>query len=161
MSKFLWSAAVLALFSQLPARAAEPDVNKASVIITMLVPPGAEVSFDGAKTTQTGTSRRFESPPIATGKTFKYTIVVTDGSEMTVSRAVRVRGGERITLDFRGGEVRETRNTGTGNAYFEPARYPEYRPYFFSTGSGGGTPLSPDNSPRNQPYGFGGAIGGG
>ena len=39
-------------------------------------PPGAEITFDGTKTQLTGTTRRFESPPIATGKTFKYQIVV-------------------------------------------------------------------------------------
>jgi uncharacterized protein (TIGR03000 family) len=153
------AAASFGLF--VPARAEAPNENKAPVVITMLVPAGAEVTFDGTKTTQTGTTRRFESPAIATGKTFKYQIVVVDGTEMSVTRAVRVHGGERITLDFRGGEVRETRNTGTGSAYFEPARYPEYRPFIYSSPGPGAIRLSPDDSPRNQPYGFGGAIGGG
>jgi uncharacterized protein (TIGR03000 family) len=145
----------------LPARAEAPEGNKAAVVITVLVPAGAEVSFDGTRTQQSGTMRRFVSPPIATGKTFKYQVAVTGGADkMNVTRALRVRGGEQITLDFRDGQVRETR--GTGSAFFEPEaarRAPAYVPTPFSGPRA--MPFSPDNSTRNQPYGFAGAVGGG
>jgi uncharacterized protein (TIGR03000 family) len=141
------------LFGNIPARAEEPAGNKEPVVIMMLVPAGAEVTFDGTKTQQTGAQRRFESPPIPTDKTYKYRIhVVTPEGELDVSRALSVRGGERITLDFRGGQVRETR--GTGRAFFEPAGpvAPRYAPSAFPVYSPGVAPFSPANSPRNLPW---------
>jgi uncharacterized protein (TIGR03000 family) len=132
------------------ARAQAPDESKSPVIITMVLPADAAVSFDGTKTAQTGTLRRYYSPPIPTGKTFKYHIdVVVDGQE--VKRSLSVRGGERITLDFRGGQVRERR--GTGSAFFEPemgAVPPRTSvPTFISPRPA--APLSPE-SPRNVPW---------
>jgi len=143
------------------ARAESPDGDKAAVVITVMVPSGAEVSFDGTKTQQTGTLRRFVSPPLATGKTFRYQITVTDGADkVNVTKALSVRGGERVMLDFRDGQVRETR--GTGSAFFEPQAVraaPAYTPAPFS--SPRVMPFNPDNSTRNQPYGSTGAVGGG
>jgi uncharacterized protein (TIGR03000 family) len=142
-----------------PGRAEAADGNKAAVVITVTVPSGAEVSFDGSRTQQTGPVRRFYSPAIATGKTFKYHVtVLADGQEKKYD--VSVRGGERIALDFRGGQVRETRGTGSG--FFEPeaaAAAPAYAPAPFTAPRV--VPFSPDNSTRNQPYGSAGAVGGG
>jgi uncharacterized protein (TIGR03000 family) len=85
----------LGVFAYVPARAEAPDGNKAPVVIRMSVPAGAQVSFDGTMTEQTGAQRKFESPPIATDKTFKYQIVVKDGDKV-VTRTVRVMGGDWI-----------------------------------------------------------------
>jgi uncharacterized protein (TIGR03000 family) len=153
--------ACLSLSSNIPVRAEAPDSNKEAVIITMIVPADAVVSFDGTRTTQTGTRRTYYSPPVATGKTFKYQIEVADGQEK-VKRDVAVRGGERITLDFRGGQVRETR--GSGSAFFEPeaaGAAPAYVPSTFTRP--GVVPLGGREGDRTSswPYGFGGAIGGG
>jgi uncharacterized protein (TIGR03000 family) len=136
---------------------AQAPENKATVIITMMVPEGAEVSFDGTKTTQTGTVRKYYCEPINTDKTFKYRIrVVTPAGEdqMDISRALSVRGGERITLDFRGGQVREIRNTGSTNTFFEPGERgtpAPYAPQYVPSFTPRAAPFSPV-SPRNMPW---------
>jgi uncharacterized protein (TIGR03000 family) len=146
------------------ARAEAPDGNKEPVVITMLVPADAQITFDGTKTTQTGTVRRFISPPLATSSRFRYQIEVMSGGkgEMEVRRPLVVSGGDQITLDFRGGEVRETRNAGTGRAYFDPDTAPRaptfYRPVPATNGPRA-LPLSPDHGPH--PYGMGGSVGAG
>jgi uncharacterized protein (TIGR03000 family) len=149
----------LVLLGIVPVRAESLDgrSNKASVIITMMVPEDAVVFFDGAKTTQTGTQRTFHSPPISRGTTSKYEIdVVADGQEkLKVKRAVEVRGGERVTLDCRGGRVREVRGATTSST-------PSYQPAPISVPASG--PRVVPFGPRwhvVQPYGFGGGVGDG
>jgi uncharacterized protein (TIGR03000 family) len=127
-----------------------PAEDQASVTITMMVPADAVVSFDGAKTTQTGTLRSFVSPPIAVGKTLKYHIAVTLGQETTIKRTLAVHGGERITLDFRGDEVRTGRSSIGASPYFQPAT--PFRPRVVPLGPAGRV---------EQPYGFGGGLGDG
>jgi uncharacterized protein (TIGR03000 family) len=137
----------------LPARAETPVDDQAPVTITMLVPADAMVSFEGSRTTQTGTQRRFVSTPIATGKSLKYHIVVVAGDKTEIKRTLAVHGGERITLDCRGGQVRETRgtrSTASAASYFELAV--PTRPRV--------VPLSPAGHVE-QPYGFAGGIGDG
>jgi uncharacterized protein (TIGR03000 family) len=89
-----------------PAARAEP--GDAPVVINALVPAGAQLWVDGAKTKQTGDNRRFVSPPIRSGHVYVYHVrVVSDGRD--IDKAVRVRAGDNITLDFTGAEVRESR----------------------------------------------------
>jgi uncharacterized protein (TIGR03000 family) len=67
------------------------------------VPAGAEITFDGVKTTQTGTTRQFVTPPLATGKEFQYEVKgewKEDGKPVTMTRRVTVRAGERVTVSF-------------------------------------------------------------
>jgi uncharacterized protein (TIGR03000 family) len=154
MMRALMGMAILTVMAGLvPARAETPADDQEPVTITMVVPADAVVSFDGTRTTQSGTQRRFVSPPIATGKTLKYHIVVVAGDKTEIKRTLAVHGGERITLDCRGGQVRETRSTrstASAASYFElavPAR-PRV------------VPLSPAGHVE-QPYGFAGGIGDG
>ena len=84
-----------------PAARAEP--GDAPVVINALVPAAAQLWVDGTKTKQTGDSRRFVSPPIRSGHVYVYHVrVVSDGRE--IDKAVRVRAGDNITLDFTGAE---------------------------------------------------------
>ena len=74
------------------------------VTVTLKVPANAEVWFNGAKTTQTGTVRQFQSPPVEPGATFEYEIRVTwqqAGQPVTQTRHVTVRAGQNVDLDFR------------------------------------------------------------
>jgi uncharacterized protein (TIGR03000 family) len=129
---------------------AEAPADAAPVVITMLVPADAVVSIDGAKTTQTGTLRRFYSPPVAKGKTFKYQIdVVADGQEM-VNRKLTVQAGERITLDCRGGQVRETR--GTGSSFYDPEAAGTPAPFVPSPAIGPRVAPFGNSSPANSPW---------
>jgi len=74
------------------------------VTVTLKVPANAEVWFNGAKTTQTGAVRQFQSPPVEPGATYEYEIRVTwpeFGQPVTQTRHVTVRAGQNVDLDFR------------------------------------------------------------
>jgi uncharacterized protein (TIGR03000 family) len=49
---------------------------EASARFDLTVPEGAEVWFDGAKTTQTGSLRRFVTPPLTAGRKHTYEVRV-------------------------------------------------------------------------------------
>jgi len=73
------------------------------VYIDVVVPPSAEITFDGKKTAQTGPSRSFFSLPLTPGQTFTYEIKamwVEDGQPKTSSRKLDVRSGERLLVDL-------------------------------------------------------------
>jgi uncharacterized protein (TIGR03000 family) len=78
------------------------DPNRASVDIR--VPKAdAEVFFEGSKTSQTGTDRAFISPPLQPGSNYTYEVQARwfeNGKEVTRTRRVPVRAGERVTVDF-------------------------------------------------------------
>lgn len=90
-----------------PANAA-PAVPAAqtggSLVISVRVPqPAAEVFVDGKKTAQTGTDRTFESPPLAAGQTYKYTVTarwVERGQVVESSKDVTGTPGEVVRVDF-------------------------------------------------------------
>src|SRR5262249_49776944 len=74
-----------------------------AVLISMSVPANAEIWFDGSKTVQTGTFRRFVSPPLVPGDDYAYDITAKwkeNGREVTQSRRVRVHAGERVSINF-------------------------------------------------------------
>lgn len=74
------------------------------LILSVKVPqPAAEVMVDGRKTTQTGTDRIFESPPLEAGKTYAYTVTarwVERGQVVEMSKAVTGAPGEVVRVDF-------------------------------------------------------------
>jgi len=106
-------AAWCGLFGNQPA--AHGQGGEAPVVITAIVPADAQIWFDGTATTQTGASRQFYSPPVGTGQNYVYRIRIVAG-DRDDTRRVSVRGGDRITLDFTGAEVRETRATPSATA---------------------------------------------
>jgi len=75
-----------------------------ALVLSVKVPqPAAEVFVDGVKTTQTGTDRVFESPPLAAGKQFKYEVTarwVEGGATREAKRAVVGTPGEVVRVDF-------------------------------------------------------------
>jgi uncharacterized protein (TIGR03000 family) len=85
----------------------EPAQNDAAVI-DLRVPAGAVVQFDGKATSQTGTERRFVSPPLKAGQDYTYDVGVQwqeGGRNMERHRTIDVRAGKRVNLDFtRSGE---------------------------------------------------------
>jgi uncharacterized protein (TIGR03000 family) len=73
------------------------------VIIDVLTPATAEITFEGAKTTQTGSRRLFISPPIKSGQNYIYEIKVKwmeNGQPIARTRKLPVRAGERLTVDL-------------------------------------------------------------
>jgi len=77
------------------------DPNTALIEVT--VPANAELWFDGVKTTQTGSTRYFVTPPLAADKTFTYEIRMSlpNGSDSAAdTRQVQVQAGKRSTVNF-------------------------------------------------------------
>lgn len=65
--------------------------------------PAAEVFVDGVKTTQTGTDRIYESPPLEAGKEYAYEIVarwVERGATVERKKTVTGKPGEVIRVDL-------------------------------------------------------------
>jgi uncharacterized protein (TIGR03000 family) len=84
-----------------PASAPEEQVAYVHVRVS---PPYAEISFEGSKTAQIGSSRLYVSPPLVQGESYTYTIRVTwpeIGGEVTLTRKVPVRAGDRLSVVFR------------------------------------------------------------
>jgi uncharacterized protein (TIGR03000 family) len=77
--------------------------GNSAVLISVSVPADAEIWFDGSKTVQTGTLRRFVSPPIVPGHDYAYEVTakwMENGREVTQSRRVLVHAGERVSIIF-------------------------------------------------------------
>lgn len=75
----------------------------APVEIAVLVPANAAIWFDDAKTTQTGTLRRFVSPPLTPGRDYTYEVRARwteEGREITQRRRLTVHAGEVVSVTF-------------------------------------------------------------
>lgn len=72
--------------------------------VTVTLPSAdAEVWFQGAKTSQTGTQRLYESPPLKTGTEYTYQIRArwrSGSMDVEQTRSVAVRAGEHPRVDF-------------------------------------------------------------
>jgi uncharacterized protein (TIGR03000 family) len=84
----------------------EPE-KRATLMVSL--PADARLLVDGKETRQTGSLRRFYSPPLPTGRTFRYELEATwtgpDGKPVRVKKIVRVSAGERIPVDLRTGDA--------------------------------------------------------
>jgi uncharacterized protein (TIGR03000 family) len=90
-------------YSTRVAPASAPEEQLAYVHVRVS-PPDAEISFEGSKTAQIGSSRLYVSPPLVQGKDYTYTIRVSwkeNGGEVTQTRTVPVRAGDRLSIVFR------------------------------------------------------------
>jgi uncharacterized protein (TIGR03000 family) len=160
------------LASTRPVLAAAPDpkaTGNQPVLIQLSVPNGAEVWFDGAVTHQTGTFRQFQSPPLAPGRDYSYSIRVRwmNGTQPLVeTRRVSVRAGDTIDLAVGGptgtslSYASEPRSLSTRTSFYAgpvspaPVTYYGYPypaesgpSYGSTTGSDWGQPPRPDYEP--------------
>jgi uncharacterized protein (TIGR03000 family) len=81
--------------------AVAPADNTAHVRV--IVPAGAEVWFDGTKTSQTGGTREFVSPPLLPDTNYSYEVRarwMDNGAPVDQTRRVIVRAGALTTVDF-------------------------------------------------------------
>jgi uncharacterized protein (TIGR03000 family) len=91
-----------------PAFGRETQEARAGYLM-VYVPDAAHLTVDGANTQQTGAARRFETPPLAVGKRFIYTLKASwqrDGKEMACEKEVRVEAGKETKVDLRTDEPR-------------------------------------------------------
>ena len=75
----------------------------ASTQIQLEVPASAKVWFDGQPTIQTGSSRTFVSPPLATGFKYHYAVRIEwqDGDRRSErNQTISFNAGDRLNLDF-------------------------------------------------------------
>ena len=88
--------------SDYPGASLRPTPAGGAVTVVVRVPADAEVWFEGVKTKQTGTERRFVSPPVLPGR-YTYDIRATwkeNGREVTRSRRVAVQAGGTYRVDL-------------------------------------------------------------
>jgi uncharacterized protein (TIGR03000 family) len=83
--------------------AAAPASGSDAVIRVRVPDPDASLWFEGVQTTQRGTDRTFESPPLAPDRAYSYDIRARwndNGRPVEETRHVRVHAGDRVTVDF-------------------------------------------------------------
>jgi uncharacterized protein (TIGR03000 family) len=71
--------------------------------VTVKVPQGAELWFDGSKTRSTGSVREFESPPLTQGRQYTYDVRARwrdNGKDVTQTRRVIVTAGTHADVEF-------------------------------------------------------------
>jgi uncharacterized protein (TIGR03000 family) len=81
------------------------DMNTARVEVR--VPANAEVMFEDEKTTQTGSSRQFVSPPLTPGEKYVYDIQARwteNGRQVSRTRHIPIQAGQVVRVDFLRGE---------------------------------------------------------
>jgi uncharacterized protein (TIGR03000 family) len=88
-------------------RSTPPSLETNRVAVEVRVPAGAELWFEGKRTSQTGAVRQFVSPPLTPGSTYAYQVRarwLENGQPVERSREIKVRAGERLTIDLRSPE---------------------------------------------------------
>jgi uncharacterized protein (TIGR03000 family) len=81
---------------------AQPSGNL-PVLVRVWLPADAEVWFNGTPASQKGAYREFMSPPVPPGKGYVYEVRarwMVDGQPVEQTRTVRVRAGDRVSVDF-------------------------------------------------------------
>ena len=87
---------------------APPNDNTAN--LTLVVPEGTELWFNGTKTSVIGTKREFVTPPLPPGKDFIYEIKarwMENGRPVEQTRSVRVQANSWKVVDFTRSEAPE------------------------------------------------------
>jgi uncharacterized protein (TIGR03000 family) len=86
-----------------PVKDKDKDTGDAPATVVVQVPADAELWFQGQKTDLTGSQRTFTSPMLERGASYTYDVKARwteDGKPVEKTRSVKVRAGERTTIDF-------------------------------------------------------------
>ena len=84
-----------------PAKPSEPEGKAARIVVKL--PPGAILTVDGRRQERPEAVRQFETPPIAPGEAYTYTLRVDwpgGGRVTTQAEKVTVRAGDAREVDF-------------------------------------------------------------
>jgi uncharacterized protein (TIGR03000 family) len=79
-------------------------------LVDVHVPRAANLWFEGVRLTQTGTTRRFVSPPLMPGQDYTYEVRASwteNGQEVARDRVIHVQAGGRADVDMRNATIRE------------------------------------------------------
>ena len=81
-----------------------PAPMSSTATIEVHVPANADLWFDGTKTTQTGTTRVFVTPPLMAGSTNSYELRATwmdaNGAPVTEARMIQVQPGQQSVVSL-------------------------------------------------------------
>jgi uncharacterized protein (TIGR03000 family) len=103
LSLLLVGWAALAWFSP-EVRAQQPQSDDRPAYLKVYIPSGARLLVEGTPTRQIGELRRFESPPLNSGKHYVYNlkaIWTANGKEVAKEEKAQVQAGNETTIDFR------------------------------------------------------------
>jgi uncharacterized protein (TIGR03000 family) len=78
-----------------------PVGDPAPATLTVIVPDGAQLWFDGTPSDQTGPRRTFTTPPINPGQTQTVVVKMTTGGG-PVTMPLQLRAGDKTTVDLSG-----------------------------------------------------------
>jgi uncharacterized protein (TIGR03000 family) len=101
---FRYLGATAPTFFNAPILPPDAPEEKVAYIHIRVSPPHAQISIQGAKTAQIGSSRLFVSPPLNQGENYQYDIRATwteNGKQITQDRTIPVRAGDRMSIVFR------------------------------------------------------------
>jgi uncharacterized protein (TIGR03000 family) len=82
---------------------ADVPLPAGAALVSVRIPAEAELWFDDAKTSQTGSYRQFATPPLPAGRELVYTLRARwrlRDVELHRVEVVRVQPGARVTVDF-------------------------------------------------------------
>jgi uncharacterized protein (TIGR03000 family) len=111
---FYSSRALAEAATLLPRRNPEDEPQPAEILLR--VPADAQVWFDGEPTRLKGTSRRYYSTPLLPYKSHYYEVRVRwmkEGKAVEETQRVRVRAGDRVSLDVPRSEGGKAASTQT------------------------------------------------
>jgi uncharacterized protein (TIGR03000 family) len=80
-----------------------PAGEPACAVLSVHVPPNAEVWFDGNPTQLTGSDRTFQSPPLPAGPSYHYAVRARwteDGKAVEQFQMVKVQAGQQSRVSF-------------------------------------------------------------
>jgi uncharacterized protein (TIGR03000 family) len=82
----------------------EARAQPGSARVTVIVPAGASVFFEGVATDQTGVQRTYVTPKLAAGRNYHYKIearwTAADGTPVDETRTIIVTAGAKVEVDF-------------------------------------------------------------
>jgi uncharacterized protein (TIGR03000 family) len=81
----------------------EPASGSDRAMITVKLPPGATLFVDDRKSPSNDPVRRFNTPPLPSGRDFAYLMraeIVRNGQTESFTQKVPFRAGERVEVDF-------------------------------------------------------------
>ena len=87
-----------------PVQAPLPTTTRTAVVTVTTPTYDTDIEIDGRPITGSGTSRTFETPPLAPGRTFQYNVVAkwapNTYTKMARAKVVHVRAGDRLQIDL-------------------------------------------------------------
>jgi uncharacterized protein (TIGR03000 family) len=86
-----------------PWTAPKPDNKEETAQISVKLPKEAQLYVDGVLCPLTSAERAFDTPPLAKGKTFQYTLkaeITREGKTVSETKRISVAAGKQVAVEF-------------------------------------------------------------